>query len=69
MYVGQTRSIAVDSQQKSVAVVHRAGTKLGPSFDLKDESIDEGTFCLLIYLSYTTVFFMYSRNQRLVKYV
>ena len=50
-----------NSQQKSAAVVYRAGTKHGPSFDLKDESVDEGNFCLsIIYLSFTTVFSMYS---------
>ena len=51
--------MALESQQK----FYRAGTEEGPSFDLKDESIDEGTFFLSIYLSYTPVFVMYSRNQ------
>ena len=52
--------MAVTGQQK----FYRAGTAEGPSFDLKDESMDEGTLCLSIYPSYTPVSFMYSRNQR-----
>ena len=53
--------MAVNSQQNPETIVFRAGTKHGPSFDLKDESIDEGNFCLsIIYLSFTTVFSMYS---------
>ena len=52
--------MAVDCQQK----FYRAGTEEGPSFDLKDESVDEGSLCLSIYPSYTPVCFMYSRNQK-----
>ena len=55
--------MAVNSQQNSEIIVFRAGTKHGPSFDLTDESVDEGNFCLsiiIIYLSFTTVFSMYS---------
>lgn len=56
----------VDSQQKSatVIIVFRAGTKHGPSFNLKDKSINEGNFSLSIYLmSFTIVLYMYSWNQ------
>ena len=56
--------MAVNSQQNSETIVFRAGTKHGPSFDLKDGSVDEGNFCLsIIYLNFTTVFSMYSWNQ------
>ena len=57
--------MVVDSQQKSVTIiiVFRAGTKHGPSFNFKDNSINEGNFSLSIYLSFTTVFNMYSWNQ------
>ena len=51
--------MVVDSQHKSTVIVFRAGTKRGPLFDLKDKSIDEGNFSLSIYLSFTTVFYMY----------
>ena len=38
-----------DSQPKKIAtIVHTAGTKGGPSFDL-DETINEGNFYLSIY--------------------
>ena len=47
--------MAMDSQQKCAAFVYRAGTEHGPSFDLKDESIDKGNFCLSIYLSSSTL--------------
>ncbi|XP_015766234.1 PREDICTED: uncharacterized protein LOC107345061 isoform X2 [Acropora digitifera] len=33
--------MAVNSQQNSETIVFRAGTKHGPSFNLKDESVDE----------------------------
>ena len=59
----------MDSQHKSATFVYRAGTRHGPSFDLKDESIDKGNFSLSVYLSSSTVFFAYSRNQRLLKCV
>ena len=60
-----------DAQQKPATFVYRAGTKSedGPSFDLKDKSIDEGNFCLFTFLTFSTVSFMHSRNQRLVKCV
>ena len=61
--------MAIDSQQKSATFAYRAGTKHGPSFDLKDKSIDEGNSCLSIYLSDSTVFFVCSGKQRLVKSV
>ena len=59
----------MDSQHKCAAFVYRAGTEHGPSFDLKDKSIDKGNFCLSIYLSYSAIFVGYSRNERLVKCV
>ena len=33
-----------DSQQKSATLVYRAGTKHGPSLELKDKRIDKGNF-------------------------
>lgn len=67
-FVDLRRSMA-DSQQKSATTVYRAGTIQGPSFELKDESIDNGNFWLSTHLSYATLFYKSSRNQRFVKYI